>query len=41
MTDYVIGIDLGTGSEYAGESIWQREGETWVMVWSRVWEVKQ
>lgn len=41
MSNYIIGIDLATDPERAGESIWQREGETWTLIWRRVWEVKR
>lgn len=37
MTPYILGIDIGTGPEYAGETILAFRDGGWVTVSIRVW----
>lgn len=39
MNDSVIGIDIGSGPEYAGEIIWAYQDGRWVIESMRTWEV--
>lgn len=38
--NYITGIDLGVGPEYAGETIFVSRDGKWVIESMRVWEVK-
>ena len=38
---YVIGIDPGSGDEYAGETVFRWTGEKWDIVSVRQWRVER
>lgn len=38
--NYIVGIDLGAGPEYAGETIWAFSDGKWVIVSMMAREVK-